>query len=161
MKNNREKFVSILTSLEAQQIYDCEYNAKLTELHGEDSNPRHYNNDLLYKELILVLSDMVPMDEDRADEEISRYIYDLNFGKHSDSDVKDHNDLFNILNAGKLVEDAKADFESKTSPIDIIVSKVLNFQTSRLAGLEKEKEPLCIDKFKEELEEKFNVTFKS
>lgn len=160
MQNNREKFVSILTSLEAQWNYDTQYNETLIKLHGENSNPEYYHNDLLYKELINVLVGMVPMEDQKANMEICRYMYELEFGKHENSDIKDHNNLYDLLTIEKLVEDAKKHLEEKVTPIDLIVSKVLNFQTSRIAGLDKQVDATCIEKFKEKLEEKFNVTYK-
>lgn len=115
---NKEIFLKLLSGLKDQWKEELANQNKLTEVYGEESNIPMHNLDALQVPVVEVMASLVYMEDEKAVEEIHRYMYELNFGTVDASDIRDGEDLWNVLNVGKKVEEVVDMFKNKLPNVE-------------------------------------------
>jgi len=90
----KQRFIEILSALRLQHDSDVEYAKQVGEAIGAEINP--YNNSLLVNCLIQELGTWF-IKGDQAINEINRFMYDQNFGRHKGVPVIEPEDLWEYL----------------------------------------------------------------
>lgn len=112
----KDQFLKLLSALESQYRKDQLVQERLEKLYGEESNIPMHNVDALVVPVVETMSELVPMESNKAMEEIFDYMYALDFGSIKTTDgayIRDGEDLWNVLNVENIVSNAKKQIQKQ------------------------------------------------